>query len=105
MTTMQAEFEALTSEAAEWDDTAAALSTAAETVAGLQLTSAQFSFISELTGVDSSYAQARQHVEDVLRAGERECTQLAEALRQVRADFQSTDSSVVHAVESVWTPE
>ena len=105
MTTMQAEFEALTSEATEWDDTAAELQTAAETVAGLQLTSAQFSFISEMTGVDASYSQARQHVEDVLRAGNRECTQIAEGLRQVRTDFQSTDSSVVQAVQGLWTPE
>ena len=105
MTTMQAEFEALTSEAAEWDETAAALATAAQTVASLELTSAQFSFIYAMTGVDVSYAQARQHVEDVLTAGQRECTELAEALRQVRADFQSTDSSVVQAVQGVWTPE
>lgn len=105
MTTMQAEFEALSSEATEWDDTAAALRAAAETVAGLQLTNAQFSFISGVTGVDTSYSEARQHVEDVLRAGERECLQLGEALRQVRADFQSTDTSVVNAVQSVWTPE
>jgi type VII secretion effector (TIGR04197 family) len=105
MSTMQAEFEALTSEGGEWDDTATALGTAADTVAGLQLSSAQFSFISGLTGVADSYAQARQHVEDVLRAGQEECTQLGNALRQVRNDFQSTDQGVVNAVSALWTPE
>ncbi len=105
MTTMQAEFEALTSEAEEWDDTAEALSTAAGTVAGLHLTSAQFSFISGMTGVAESYAQARQHVEDILRAGERESTQLGDALRDIRSDFQSTDQSVRDAVAAVWIPE
>ena len=105
MTTMQAEFAALTSEADEWDDTATALGTAVGTVAGLHLSSAQFSFISALTGVADSYAQARQHVEDVLRAGERESTQLGNALRDVRNDFQSTDESVLNAVRSVWIPE
>jgi uncharacterized protein YukE len=105
MSTMQAEFEALTSEAEEWDDTSAALDTAGSTVAGLQLSSAQFSFVSAMTGVADSYAQARQHVEDVLRAGERESTQLGDALRDVRNDFQSTDESVVNAVRSVWIPE
>ena len=105
MTTMQAEFEALTSEAAEWDDTAAAVGTAAGTVAGLQLSSAQFSFVSGMTGVADSYAQARQHVEDILRAGERESAQLGDALRDIRNDFQSTDQGVRDAVAAVWIPE
>lgn len=103
--TIQAGFEALTSEAAEWDDTSQALSGAAGTVAGLQLSSAQFSFISAMTGVDASYAQARQHVEDVLLAGIRETLQLADALRTVRADFQSTDQGVVSEVGSLWVRE
>jgi uncharacterized protein YukE len=105
MTTMQAEFEALTSEAEEWDDTSAALDTARGTVAGLQLSSAQFSFVSAMTGVADSYAQARQHVEDILSAGQRESTQLGDALRDVRNDFQSTDQDVLNAVRSVWIPE
>ena len=103
--TMQAGFEALTSEAAEWDDTSTALSDAASTIAGLSLSAAQFSFISSMTGIDSSYAQARQHVEDVLTAGAEETKQLADALREVRRDFQSTDQNVVHEVQSVWIPE
>ena len=103
--TMQAGFEALTSEAAEWDDTSQALSDAASTVAGLQLSAAQFSFISFVTGVDDGYSQARQHVEDVLTAGARETKKLADALREVRRDFESTDDSVVREVASVWIPE
>ena len=105
MSTMQAEFEALTSEATEWDDTARVLETAKNTVNGLELTAAQFSFVSFMTGVDSSYAQARQHVEDVLAAGQEESTQLANALRDVRNDFQSTDQAVREAVQQVWIPE
>jgi hypothetical protein len=103
--TMQAGFEALTSEAAEWDDTSQALSDAGATVSGLTLTSAQFSFVCGGIGVDTSYAQALQHVENVLTAGARETKQLAGALREVRRDFQSTDENVVHEVQSVWIPE
>jgi hypothetical protein len=103
--TMQAGFEALTSEAAEWDETSRTLSDAASTVAGLGLTAAQFSFVCGDTGVDTSYAQALQHVQDVLTAGARETGQLADALREVRRDFQSTDENVVHEVQSVWIPE
>jgi hypothetical protein len=103
--TMQAGFEALTSEAAEWDDTSRVLDDAAGTVAGLGLSAAQFSFVCGGTGVDASYALALQHVEDVLTAGARETGQLADALREVRRDFQSTDESVVHDVQSVWIPE
>ncbi|WP_395696125.1 hypothetical protein [Nocardioides sp.] len=103
--TMQAGFEALTDEAVEWDDTSQALADAAGTVAGLQLSAAQFSFVCFMTGVDDSYAQARQHVEDVLTAGARETGKLADALREVRRDFQSTDQQVVADVSSVWIPE
>ena len=103
--TMQAAFEALTSEASEWDDTSRALSDAATTVSGLQLSAAQFSFVCFMTGIDDSYAQARQHVEDVLTAGARETAQLADAVREVRRDFESTDQQVVSEVQSVWIPE
>lgn len=103
--TMQAGFEALTSEAAEWDTTSEALATAAGTVATLLLSSAQFSALASTTGVASSYAAARQHVEAILDAGERETAKLADALRQVRADFQSTDQATVDAVSGLWAPE
>jgi hypothetical protein len=103
--TMQAGFEALTSEANEWDDTSDALTTAASTVTGLQLSSSAFSFISFMTGVDSSYNHARQHIEDVLTAGASETSKLADALREVRRDFHSTDQEVVSEVQSVWIPE
>ena len=103
--TMQAGFEALTSEATEWDDTSRALSDAAGTVSGLALSAAQFSFVCLMTGVDDSYGQARQHVEDVLTAGAAETGKLADALREVRRDFESTDQSVVAEVQSVWIPE
>jgi hypothetical protein len=103
--TMQAGFEALTSEAAEWDDTSQVLADAASTVSGLSLSAAQFSFVCFMTGIDSSYNEARQHVEDVLTAGARETGKLADALREVRRDFQSTDQQVVGEVQSVWIPE
>jgi hypothetical protein len=103
--TMQAGFEALTNEAGEWDDTSRVLGHAARTVSGLELSAAQFSFVCFMTGVDDSYAQARQHVEDVLTAGARETGRLADALRDVRRDFESTDHAVVAKVKSVWIPE
>jgi hypothetical protein len=103
--TMQAGFEALTDEAAEWDVTSTALSDAAGTVSGLALSAAQFSFVCFMTGIDSGYGQARQHVEEVLNAGARETGKLADALREVRRDFHSTDQQVVSEVRSVWIPE
>ena len=103
--TMQAGFEALTSEAAEWDDTAQVLSDAASTASSLTLSAAQFSFVCFLTGIDDSYSRAHQHIVDVLTAGARETGKLADALRDVRHDFQSTDQDVVTEVQSVWIPE
>lgn len=103
--TMQAGFEALSSEAGEWDDASTTLSTAAATASGLTLSSAQFSALASSTGVDSSYADARQFVQDVLEAGQRETKQIADALRAIRADFQSTDATVVAEVKKSWVPE
>ena len=105
MSSMQAEFEALTDEAAEWDTTADALSTAAQAAAGLTIEASTFSFISQLIDVQTSYLAAQQRVVDVCSAGERETRKLADALRQVRQDFESTDADVVRAIGALWVPE
>ena len=103
--TMQAAFEALTSEASGWDDTSRALSDAATTVSGLQLSAAQFSFVCFMTGIDDSYAQARQHRRTSSPPARARPPQLADALREVRQrDFESTDQQVVSEVQSVWIP-
>jgi hypothetical protein len=103
--TMQAAFEALTDEAAEWDDTSGALDTAATEVSGLTLTSAQFSAMVIPTGVADRYEEARAHIEAVCRAGMKETKDLADALRQVRDDFQSQDQAVRDEVAGLWIPE
>ena len=102
---MQAGFEALVTEAAEWDSTSDALSSAAGTVGGLGLTSADFSGLASTTGVDSSYEDARRFVQEVMEAGARETTEIANALRQIRADFDSIDQSVRDRVSANWVPE
>jgi len=105
MSQMSADFRALTSEASEWDTTAETLSAAADAAAGLTLSASQFSFIALLTGVETSYSAAQQRVVEVCRAGAEETGKLADALRQVRADFHSTDQAVVDDVSSLWVPE
>lgn len=103
--TLQAGFEALTTEAEEWANISQTLADAAGTVAGLGLTTAQFSWIASQAGVDASYETARQHVADVMLAGARETGKLATALREVRADFESTDDAVVADISAIWIPE
>ena len=105
MSQMSADFQALSSEAAEWDTTSEALTTAADEAAALTLSASQFSFISLLTGVETSYAAAQQRVVDVCRAGATETAKIADALRQVRADFHSSDQGVVDDVSALWVPE
>ncbi|WP_370247030.1 hypothetical protein [Nocardioides sp.] len=103
--TMQAGFEALTQEAAEWDDTSDTLRAAALIAAGLRLETSQFSFVAFMTGVDTDYEAARQHVVDVTTAGMVETRKIADALREVRQDFASTDAGVVDRVRALWVPE
>lgn len=102
---MEAGFEALTAEAAEWDTTSAALGTAKSEVEDLYLHENNFSFITFLTGVGTSYETARQHVLDVLSAGKNETDELADALRAVRADFESTDQARRDAIANLWDIE
>ena len=102
---MQAAFEALTNEAAEWDTTSQTLATAEVGAQDLYLDESNFSFITFLTGVGTTYETARQHVLDVLAAGRGETHELGEALRAVRADFESTDQSRRDAIAQLWQAE
>lgn len=102
---MQAGFEALTAEAEEWDTTSETLATAKAAAEGLYLSPGNFSFITFVTGVADSYEAARSHIVDVLSAGQTETKELADALRDVRNDFQSTDQGVRDAVDALWDLE
>ncbi len=102
---MQAGWEALTQEAGEWDTTSEVLATAKGEVDGLHLSPDNFSFITFVSGVADSYESARLHVIDILSAGQTETKQLADALRDVRADFQSTDQDRRDAAAKLWELE
>ena len=102
---MQAGWEALTQEAGEWDTTSEALGTAKGEAEGLYLSPDNFSFITFVSGVAESYESARSHVVDILAAGKAETKELADALRDVRNDFQSTDEARRDAVAALWELE
>jgi hypothetical protein len=103
--TLQAGFEALENEAHEWDDTSTTLVTAEGRVAGLYLSQAEFSWLASTTGVDGSYEDARAFVISVLGAGATETERLGNALRRIRADYDSTDQHVRDAVRADWQLE
>ncbi len=102
---MQAGWEALSAEAGEWDVTSEACGTAKGQADGLYLSPDTFSFITFTSGVADSYEKARTHVVDILNAGKTETKELAEALRDIRADFHSTDESRRDAAAALWELE
>lgn len=103
--TLQADLDALTSEAGVWDTTADTLKTAGTAVDGLTLDESAFSFITFTTDVGATYAQAQTHVSTILWAGHTEAGNIANALRTVRSEYESTDAHTQAHVKGIWVAE
>jgi len=102
--TIQAAMEALTSDAKRWDEVSTALSTASGTASGLALGSSVFPQLLGMSDLDLDgiYTQLQSKVEHLLSEGSTETGAIADALVQVRKDFESTDQSVRDALKGVW---
>ena len=102
--TLQAAYQALTDDAGKWDATSKVLSDSAATVAGLTLTSEDFSWIGPLTGLTDSYSETRTHVEEILRAGAAETHRIATTLLKVRSIYEGSDTHARDGLHGVWDP-
>ena len=102
--TIKAAMEALTSDAKRWDEVSTALSTASGTASGLTLGSTAFPQLLGLDGLDLDglYNRLQSKVQGLLSEGSTETGAIADALVQVRKDFESTDQSVRDALKGVW---
>ena len=102
--TIQAAMEALTADAKRWDEVSTALSTASGTASGLTLASGAFPRLLGMSDLDLDglYNRLQSKVQVLLAEGSTETDAIADALIQVRKDFESTDQSVRDALKGVW---
>lgn len=103
--TLQAAFDALETEAGNWDKTSGEISQATQAVAGLTLGPSDFGWGGGGSGLTATYGQVQAHIGAYLDGGVTETAKLADTLRQVSGDFQSTDQNVVADMRANWVPE
>lgn len=96
-------YDALTSDAARWDDIAAGLDEAKASVQSLDLGRGEFSFAA--TDVADEYARIRSLVIQLLDTGAAQTRGAATALREIREDFESTEAAIQASLAEMWEVE
>jgi hypothetical protein len=103
--TLQADLNALAADAGAWDVISSTLGAAASSADGLTLGTAELSWAAEVTGLTSTYAEFQSTVSGRLREGEKNTTELADGLRQVKASYESTDAATRDDFVGLWDPK
>ncbi len=103
MTTLKVALEALTADAALWDDAADAIGNARAAVAGLAIDYHDFSVCGQ--NAAHAYQAVRAKVEALLASGVTEVRGGADALREVRQEYESADTATREEVGALWEAE
>ncbi|WHP19160.1 hypothetical protein [Cellulomonas sp. ES6] len=96
-----AALDALTADAALWDETADGLEDARTRVIGLHVRPRAFSFAA--LGVADTYESLRAQVERLLQEREAASGGAATALRRVRATYEGADQDARDRIAGLWT--
>ena len=96
--------EALTADAALWEDASSTLNTAAWSASALTLTTSSLSNVAADVGLVTVYEQARARIERLLREGSEELQTIADTLRAVRTAYESQDASQRATYGGLWEP-
>lgn len=102
--TLQADLKALENDAGTWDDVATALASASNATWGLALGLGDLSWAALPTGLDTEYDRFLEHVRGLLSLGTTRTSQIAGALREVKASYESTDATVRDDFTGLWDP-
>lgn len=103
--TLKASLDALTTDATAWDGVSTKLGTAATVSQELYLSLMTFPQICSDIPLHATYEDLRSKVEGLLTGGKTETDKIADTLRQVRTDFESTDKSEAAKYKSIWDPK
>lgn len=98
--TFQTSMDAMTKDAARWDDTAAVLKTAAADCKGMTLRAQDFSFAGG--DVHSEYEKARAYMEQFLTDGQSATSGAAAALKKARDIYEGSDEAAKKNIEAAW---
>lgn len=102
--TLQADLKALADDAATWDDVSSSLASASNATWGLTLGLGALSWAAQPTGLEDEYATYVEHVRGLLSLGTTRTSEIAGALRKVKASYESTDASVRDDFDGLWEP-
>lgn len=100
--TLQADLNALGADAATWDGISSALSSASGGVAGLDLGTPELSWAAEVTGLTTTYADFQEKLIGLLDGGTTEASNVAGALRQIKAAYEDTDTTARDQFDGLW---
>lgn len=92
--------DALSKDAARWDEVSEALGGAAHSAGGLRLDDSAFSFAGGAAA--STYESVRSRVESLLRGGESETSGAADALLEVKRAYEGMDRAAAAALNGAW---
>lgn len=97
---LEVALDALTDDAAIWEDASGTLEDAASAAGGLGLTHGQFSFAGGT--VAATYEELRSRVQTLLEDGAGKLDDGAAQLRQVRTTYEGSDEASKDSLDGVW---
>lgn len=94
--------QALSADAAVWEGSADALSSASAAARGLTLSDVDLSWAGQDTGLVDTYSQLRDKVTRLLGEGSEETRKLSATLLEVRGTYLSADESAKAGYHGIW---
>jgi len=94
--------QALSADAAIWEESAGALSRAGAAASGLTLSDVDLSWAGQDTGLVATYGQLRDKVTRLLDEGSEETHKLSATLLEVRRTYLSADESAKAGYRGIW---
>lgn len=102
--TLQADLNALETDAGTWDDVSETIATASNSTWALALGLGDWSWAASPTGLEDEYDAFVEHVRGLLSLGATRTSTIAGALRTVKRSYESTDASVRDDYVGLWDP-
>lgn len=100
--TLQSDLNALAADATTWDNISAALTSASGGVGSLNLGTPELSWAAEVTGLTTTYSDFQEKLTGLLDGGTTETSNVAGALRQIKAAYEDTDTSARDQFDGLW---
>jgi hypothetical protein len=102
MMSLEVALEALRTDAQAWDAAAEVLDTASSTATDLYLSTMTFPQVISDVPLQSTYEELRSLTYTLLTGGKKETEAIADTLLEIKAAYESTDSSAAAQYDGLW---